>query len=338
MGKTKIPDTMKVAVLHAYTGADALSIEQRPVPQPGKNEVLVKVAYSPIHPSDLATLQGHYGLKNPTPIVPGGEGSGEVVAAGSGMMARYFLGKNVVCTGWGKGGGVWSEYVVKSVKGGVLPLNKSLSLEQGAMAMINPLTARAFIDISKKGGHKSILLTAAASSLGKMVNSLGLHTGIQIVNVVRREAQVELLKALGANIVLNSSAPRFEEQLHDICQQHGTRQAFDAVAGPLTNQLLKAMPPDSKVTVYSALSRQNIQAGPDQFIFENKQIDGFWLGPWISRLNIFRLMLLWRSAQKQVPGHLKSEVRKIYPLEEVKAAIHDYTNQMTGGKILLKMS
>src|SRR5210317_794314 len=111
MGKIKIPDTMTVAVLNAYEGADALSIEQRPVPSPGRDEVLVKVAFSPINPSDLATLKGHYGFKDPTPIVPGGEGSGEVVSAGPGFMANYFMGKKVACAGWGAGGGVWSEYV-----------------------------------------------------------------------------------------------------------------------------------------------------------------------------------------------------------------------------------
>ena len=338
MKKIKIPDTMTTVVLDSYSGADALRIEQRPVPRPGRNEVLVKVAFAPINPSDLATLTGYYGFKNPTPIVPGGEGSGEVVSAGPGVMARYFLGKNVACTGWGKGGGVWSEYVVKSVKGGVLPLNKSLSFEQGAMSIINPLTANAFMDISKKGGHKTILLTAAASSLGQKVNRLGRNEGIQIVNVVRRDAQVELLKAQGADIVLNSNDEGFEEQLHNTCHQTNTRLAFDAVAGPLTNQLLKAMPPDSKVTVFSALSRQAVQASPDLLIFENKMVDSFWLGPWMSKQNFVKIMLLWKRTQKQIPTHLKSDIRKIYPLQEAKEAIDDYTGQMTGGKILLRMS
>lgn len=333
-----IPDTMSVAVLNSYSGADAIVIEQRPVPRPGKDEVLVKVAFSPINPSDLATLQGHYGFKDPFPIVPGGEGSGEVITAGSGFMSRYFLGKHVVCTGWGKGGGVWSEYVVKSVKGGVLPLNKTLTLEQGAMSMVNPLTASAFIVIAKKGGYKAIALTAAASSLGQMVNRLGRSEGIQIINVVRREAQVDLLKAQGAEIVLNSSAEGFEEKLQDACQQHNARLAFDAVAGELTGLLLKAMPSDSKVTLYSALSRKAVQASPGTMIFENKSIDSFWLGPYISKQGIMKKMKFWKRAQQQIPNHLKSEVRKIYPLQEVKEAIHDYRNQMTGGKILLSMS
>ncbi len=329
---------MTAVVLNAYSGVDALSIEQRPTPKPGKNEVLVKVAFSPIHPSDLATLKGYYGLKNPTPLVPGGEGSGEVVAAGPGAMARYFLGKRVACSGWGTGGGVWSQYVVKSVKGGVLSLNKSLSLEQGAMSIINPLTASAFIDIAKKGAHKAILLTAAASSLGKMVNSLARKEGIQIVNVVRRDAQVDLLKDQGADIILNSTEAEFEQQLHDVCRQTNTRLAFDAVAGKLTNQLLKAMPQNSQVTVFSALSQLAVQASPALLIFENKKIDNFWLGPWISKQNIVKLIQLWKRAQKQIPGHLKSDIRKIYPMQEAKEAIRDYTSQMTGGKILLSMS
>lgn len=329
---------MTVAVLNDYSGADAIRIEQRPVPEPGKNEVLVKVALSPINPSDLATLEGHYGFNDPTPIVPGGEGSGEVVAAGPGFMASYFLGKKVACAGWGIGGGVWSEYVVKSVKGGVLPLNKSLSLEQGAMSIVNPLTASAFIGIAKEGGHEAIAMTAAASSLGQMVNRLGRNEGIRIINVVRRDAQVDLLKGQGAEIVLNSSEAGFEEALHEACHQNDARQAFDAVAGPLTGQLLKAMPPNSKVTVFSALSREAVQASPGLMIFENKTIDSFWLGPYISKQPIMKTMRLWKRAQKQIPSHLKSKVRKIYPLQEVKEAIRDYRRQMTGGKILLKMS
>ena len=329
---------MQVAVLNSYSGLDALSIEQRPVPVPGRNQVLVKVAFAPINPSDLATLIGYYGLKSQTPFIPGGEGSGEVVAAGQGALARYFLGKNVSCSGWGTGGGVWSEYVVKSVKGGVLPLNKALSLEQGAMALINPLTASAFIAIAKKGKHKAIVLTAASSSLGRMVNRLGQCEGIKIVNVVRRQAQVDALRAEGAEIVLNSNAPGFDQQLQEICRGAKAHLAFDAVAGSLTNQLLKAMPQNSRVIVFSALSKQAVKASPDLLIFENKRVDNFWLGPWISEQNIVQLMLMWRRAQKQIPSYLRSEVRKIYPLREVQAAIRDYSGEMTGGKILLSMS
>ena len=70
MTQTQIPDQMTTVVLDSYSGAEALRVEQRPVPKPGKDEVLVKVAASPINPSDLAFLDGNYGFDNPPPWFP----------------------------------------------------------------------------------------------------------------------------------------------------------------------------------------------------------------------------------------------------------------------------
>jgi NADPH:quinone reductase len=335
MTQIQVPDQMTAVVLDSYSGLEALRVEQRPVPKPGKDEVLVKVAASPINPSDLAFLDGQYGFKNPPPVVPGGEGSGTVVAVGPGMAGRYFLGKRVACLSQGKGSGMWAEYVVTSAKGGALPLHRSVSLEQGALSMINPLTACAFLELAKEGGHKAIVLTAAASALGQMVNRLGRSQGIQVINVVRRDAQVELLKEQGATVVLNSSEADFDQQLHDACHQLDAHLAFDAVAGPMTRQLLDALPEHSKVTVYSCLSFKGPGVGPDHLIFEDKGVDGFWLGPWMNNKNLVQILMLWRRAQKLMATDLRSEIRARYSLREAKNAVQDYSGHMTGGKILL---
>jgi NADPH:quinone reductase-like Zn-dependent oxidoreductase len=335
MSQTQIPDQMTAIVLDSYTGAEALRIAQRTVPKPGKDEVLVKVAASPINPSDLAFLEGEYGFKNPPPIVPGGEGSGTVVAVGPGSMGRYFLGKRVACLWNGEGDGVWAEYMVASTKGGALPLDKSVSLEQGAMSTINPLTASAFIEIAKAGRHKTIVLTAAASSLGQKVNRLGRSEGIQVINIIRKDREAQILKQQGAAIILNSSETDFDEQLHDACHQHGAHLAFDAVAGSLTEQLLEALPQHSVVTIYSCLSYESPQVNVDHFIFQNKAINGFWLGPWITNKNIIQILKMWRRTQKLIATDLCSEIRAQYPFREARKAVQEYTSQMTGGKILL---
>ena len=336
MTQTQIPEQMTTVVLDSYAGAEALRVEQRPVPIPGKDEVLVKVTASPINPSDLAFLDGNYGFELPPPVVPGGEGSGTVVAVGPGAMGRYFLGKRVACLSKGERDGTWAEYVVASTKGGAFPLNKSVSLEQGAVSIINPLTASAFLEITKNGGHKAIVLTAAASALGQMVNRLGRSKGLQVINVVRRDAQMELLNAQGATVVLNSSDADFDRQLHDVCHQYDARLAFDAVAGPMTAQLLNALPENSTVTVYSCLSHKAPQTDVDQIIFHGKTITGFWLGPWLyANKNLLQILMLWRRSQKLIGTDLKSEIRTRYPFQEARKAVQEYTNQMTGGKILL---
>lgn len=335
MTSENIPDQMTAVVLGSYTGAEALRVEQRPIPKPGKDEVLVKVAASPINPSDLAFLEGKYGFDDPPPVVPGGEGSGTVVAVGPGGMGRYYLGKRVACLWNGKGDGVWAEYMLASAKGGALPLDKSVSLEQGATSTINPLTATAFIEIAKEGGHKTIVLTAAASSLGQMVNRLGHSEGIQVINIIRKDREAEILKEQGASIILNSSEADFDGQLQDACHQHDAHLAFDAVAGPLTGQLLEALPQDSIVTIYSCLSFEHPQVNVDHFVFQNKTVNGFWLGPWITNKNIIQIMMMWRRAQKQITTDLRSEIRARYPFEDAQKAVKEYLNEMTGGKILL---
>lgn len=337
MSKNTIPEQMTAVVLDSYSGAEALRVEQRPVPKPGKDEVLIKVAASPINPSDLAFLDGEYGFDRTPPVVPGGEGAGTVVAVGPGAMGGYFLGKRVACLSDGERDGIWAEYVVASTQGGAFPLNKSVSLEQGAMSVINPLTASAFLEITKKGKHEAIVLTAAASALGQMVNRLCRSEGIQAINVVRRDAQVELLKAQDATVVLNSNDTDFDGQLQDACHHYDAHLAFDAVAGPMTGQLLEALPENSTVSIYSCLSYKAPQTNVDQIIFKGKTITGFWLGPWLySTKNLLQILMLWRRSQKLIGTDLKSKVRAQYPLREARKAVQEYTSQMTGGKILLK--
>jgi NADPH:quinone reductase-like Zn-dependent oxidoreductase len=169
-----------------------------------------------------------------------------------------------------------------------------------------------------------------------MVNRLCQNEGVQVINVVRRESQVELLKQQGATIVLNSSAADFDQQLHDACHQYQARLAFDAVAGPLTQQLLEGMPEHSKVTVYGGLSLQAARATPGQLVFEGKGIDGFWMGPWLGKKNLIQIMMMWRRAQKLLSTELKSEIRAEYPLQDAQKAVREYQSQMTGGKVLIR--
>jgi NADPH:quinone reductase-like Zn-dependent oxidoreductase len=153
---------------------------------------------------------------------------------------------------------------------------------------------------------------------------------------VRRDAQVALLKEQGATIALNSSEDDFDQQLHKACHQADARLAFDAVAGLMTRHLLDALPEHSRVTVYSCLSHEAPRVGPDHLIFEDKAVNGFWLGPWISNMNLLKILMLWRRAQKLMAAELKSQIRAQYPFQEAKKAVQDYLSQMTGGKILLR--
>ncbi len=334
MTPTPIPDQMTAVVLDSYDSADALRVVQRPVPRPGPKQVLVKVAAASINPSDLMFILGQYGFKKPTPTVPGFEGSGTVIAVGSstGLMGRYLAGKRVACVT--QQDGLWAEYATTTVNY-ALPLDGAVSLEQGAMAVVNPLTAVALIDLAKKAGQQTVINTAAASALGLMLHRLGRQEGVEVAGIVRRAEQVAYLKQQGVAHVLNSSDPDFPRQLHDLCHQQNIRLAFDAIAGESPYLLLDAMPQHSRVTVYGGLSQQPVQVNVASLIFEDKRVDGFWLPPWVGQKNLLQNFLIWRRAQKLMLSALKTEIRSRYPLSQVQQAIRDYESQMTGGKVLL---
>jgi NADPH:quinone reductase-like Zn-dependent oxidoreductase len=87
---------MRAVQLRAYDGnPESIAVVEMPVPRPGPGEVLVRVFA--INPSDLMFIQGLYGFKKPLPAVPGFEGSGTVVQAGSGMLLRFLNGRRVAC-------------------------------------------------------------------------------------------------------------------------------------------------------------------------------------------------------------------------------------------------
>lgn len=329
------PTVMRALELRAYgAGTKNLELVQKPIPQPGPGQVLVRIAASPINPSDLAFARGVYGVRKPLPVVPGIEASGTVVAAGKGLYPRFLVGKRVACAA-GEGDGAWAEYMVTRAMQ-CMPLPGTVNLEQGAMTIVNPLTAWALMEIVRKEGHRGVLQTAAAGALGRMILRLGIKRRTPVLHIVRRAAQVELLRTLGAgaDMVLDSSQPDFDERLRAAAHRWHATIAFDAVAGAMTERILQAMPKRSKVIVYGGLSHEACHVDPRQLIFEHKRVEGFWLAqpaP-LSTIDFFRGLAAVRSG---LATDFQSEVRLRLPLEAATEGLEQYAAHMTDGKVLL---
>src|SRR4051812_23635805 len=168
-----IPDKMRAIVLSEYREdiAEAirdLQVLERPVPNPRRGQVLVKITAAPCNPSDLLLLQGKYGVLKKLPTVPGWEGAGNVIATGGGLLARWLRGKRVACALRSDRDGTWAEYFVANANN-CIPLKAELPIEQGASLVVNPLTAMALLDTARKDGHSGAVHTAGASQLGRMM-------------------------------------------------------------------------------------------------------------------------------------------------------------------------
>lgn len=328
---TSLPKSMQAVLLGENGGP--LTVRQIPVPQPGPGEVLVRMAASPVNPSDLAFIKGSYGSQKPFPVVPGFEGSGIVVAAGSGLLPRLWLGKRVACA-VSATGGTWAEYLVTRATLCV-PLQNNLSLEQGAMMLVNPLTALAFFDIVKSEKHAAIVNTAAASALGRMILRLGLRYRVPVINVVRRQEQVDLLRSLGAEFVLRSDDSTFSSQLHNLTHRLKATLILDAVGGKLFQQLLSAAPFGSTVLLYANLSGEQLAIDPRGLWSEGKRVAGFFLGNWAAKRGILQVLRDTQRVRRLGATDLQTTIQKRLPLSAAQQAVEIYQNNMTAGKVLL---
>ncbi|KKW91639.1 alcohol dehydrogenase catalytic domain-containing protein [Sphingobium chungbukense] len=246
-------------------GKLTVDIEQSAVPALADDEVLVEIEAAPINPSDMGAIFGvssistfdamgegldrrivaqmppaalnRFAGRLGQNIYPGLEGCGVVVDAGNSTGAKALSGRRVSVTG----SGMFAKYRAVRVED-CLPLPDDVTAVQAASAFVNPLTALGMIETAKADGHKAMLFTAAASSLGRMVRRLCDREGIAFIGVVRGDSQVEMLRADGVVHICDLKSPDFSEQLIAALSATGATLAFDAIAGgEIVNEILRCM-------------------------------------------------------------------------------------------------
>jgi NADPH:quinone reductase len=256
---------LQLRTLISKAGKLELSLQEVAIPALKDSEVLIRVEASPINPSDIGLLFGAADMSTATqsgtverPVVSatvpeafmkgmagraddsmpaGNEGAGTVIAAGSSPAAQALLGKMVAVLG----GAMYSQYKTIAANQ-CLIIPAGTTAKEAASCFVNPLTSLGMVETMKLEGHKALVHTAAASNLGQMLNKICMKDGIELVNIVRGEAQEKVLRDLGAKYVCNSSAPTFLDDLTEALVATGATLAFDAIGGgKLAGQILSCM-------------------------------------------------------------------------------------------------
>ena len=318
---------------------EKLESVDKPIPKPTKKgQVLIKMAYSPINPSDLSFLTGQYGIQKELPIVPGFEGSGTVVESGGGIYANYLKGKNVACIAPEAGDGTWAEYMLTDATKCVA-LGKNVPLAQGAMSFVNPLTAVELTEIAKKGGYEAILMSAAASALSKMMHYQAKQRGLAFGGVVRRDEQVETLKNQGVDFAVNSKNEFWESDLSKWAKAYKKVLFLDAIGGGDTPRLiLSTLPAHSKMIVYGRLNLETLPTfDPRDFIFNEYEIGGYWLSKTAARKSFLQVLSSTRKVQAMLAAGFETKIQKKAKLDAFQDAIKTYESNMSGGKVLFEM-
>ena len=353
----------------------SIAIVEKPIPS--DNEVLIKVEAAPINPSDLGLLLSFAADLNTINIsgsrdetvtsmkinpflmnalkprldqsMPvGNEGAG--VIEGAGENAKDLIGKVVGLAG----GAMYSQYRCVPASS-CLVMNEGTSPADAASSFVNPLTALSFLETMKMENHTAIIHTAAASNLGQMLVKICKDDAVPLVNIVRKDEQVEILKNLGAEYICNTSDDNFMENLVEALVETGATLGFDATGGgnngELPGQILSAMEIAANKTSkeYSRYGSDTykqvyIYGGLDQSPTILKRafgmswgLGGWLLTPMIGKIGMEKFQEMRLRVAKEIKTTFASSYAQEISFEEMlqPETIISYAKQSTGQKYLV---
>jgi NADPH:quinone reductase-like Zn-dependent oxidoreductase len=214
------------------------------------------------------------------------------------------------------------------------------------------MTALGFAETARMEGHKGIIHLAAASNLGQMLVKICQEDGLPLVNIVRSQAQVDLLKGLGAEWVVNSSDADFMDQLRTAIDATDAFCGFDPIGGGMnTDACFKAME-QVAVSKMTEFSRYGSNQQKKMYIYGRLDLSpttltpsygfGFTLSGWLLTpfLQVAGLETMMRMRQRvldNITTTFASHYKRKVSLEEMltKDAVTDYRQMKTGEKYLV---
>ena len=354
-----------------------ISIVRVDKPIPADDEVLIEVHAAPINPSDIgllltfagdlsninisesgddlvASIKIHPGLmasmkpRLDKSLAVGNEGAGIVVDAGKSV--KELIGKTVGLAG----GSMYSQYIcVPAIN--CLVMEEGTTPKEAASSFVNPLTALSFIETMKMENHSAIVHTAAASNLGQMLVKICKDDGIPLVNIVRKQEQVDILKNIGAEYVCNTSDPDFMKTLIKAVVETGATLGFDATGGgnngELPGQILSAMEvaANKNSKEYSRYGSETykqvyIYGGLDQTPSILKRsygmswgLGGWLLTPMLGKIGMDKFQTMRARIAKEIKTTFASTYIQEISLEEMlqPEIINSFAKHKTGNKYLV---
>ncbi len=331
---------MKAVILPAYNknvlrAMLSLRVEEKELPKPGRDEVLIKTHAAPVNPSDIAFIQGGYNVVKTLPVAPGFEGSGIITDAGE--NARKLIGKKVSAFVQADRDGTWAGYFIAH-KDDLIVLKDAMDLDQASCFTVNPFTAYALMEIALFSKGRAIIQNAAGGQVASFIRMMAGEQNMEVINIVRKPEVADRLKQEGTTHVLVQNEETFEEELNALAKELNAATAFDAVGGELTGIMFNALGNDAELVVYGGLSNKPAtEINTMDVIFRNKIISGFNLIDWKKELSKPDFEEISEKLQdKFIEGVYRTDISKSVTPDNIVSGLKSYLGHMSDGKILIK--
>ena len=223
----KLPENMTAIAISKPGGPEVLVPEQRPVPKPGPNEILIKVAAAGVNRPDVLQRLGLYPVPPGASDLPGLEISGEVVALGEGVTKRK-IGDKVMSL---VAGGGYAEYCITH-ETHAMSVPKGLSMTDAGAIAETLMTV--WHNVFERGGLKpgeTLLIHGGSSGIGTMAIQMAKAHGAKVFVTVGGQDKVDACLKLGADAAINYKTEDFVARTKELTGGKGVDVILDMVGG-----------------------------------------------------------------------------------------------------------
>ena len=324
---------MRAIIASAPGGPEALTLVDRPVPKPGQDEVLVKVAAAGVNRPDILQRRGVYPPPPGAPDILGLEVAGTVVAAGGG--AEGLMGRKVCAL---VAGGGYAEYCIAPA-GTCLIVPEVLRLTEAAAMPETLFTV--WVNLFERGfaaDGDAVLVHGGTSGIGTMAILLGKLFGLEVIVTCGSDEKCTRAQEIGAAHAINYQTKDFAAEVKRITGDKGVAVVLDMVGGDYVARNLACLADDGRHV--SIATQRGISAEiPIVDIMRRRlTLTGSTLRP---RSIEFKTMVADELARTVWPyvegGRLKPVVDSLFPLADAAAAHALMENGGHVGKIVLQM-
>ena len=324
---------MRSAVHHTFgEPAEVLALGDRPVPEPGPRQVRIKTILSPIHNHDLWTVRGQYGYKPALPAVGGSEAVGIVDALGPDATG-VTVGQRVAVAGVHES---WAEYFLAPA-GGLVPLPDAIPDEAAAQLIAMPFSAITLLDFLNVERGDWVIQNTANGAVGKTLAMLAKARGVNVVNLVRRDAGVDELSQLGIGNVVSTASNGWKNKVRAIVGEAPIKAAVDSIGGRASGDLMGLLGENGLLVSFGTMAGEPMQIPSGDVIFKQAVVKGFW-GSKVSAAMPApkRAGLIGELLQLVLAGDLKLPVEAVFDLAQVSEAVKASLAPGKSGKVLLR--
>jgi NADPH:quinone reductase len=313
---------MRAIQMTEFGGPEVLRLVELPAPEPGPEDVLIKVSRAGLNFADTHTRTNSYVQKATLPLIPGGEVAG----------VREDTGQRVVAL---VGNGGYAEYATAPEQL-VFPIPDELDDGVALALIIQGLTAWHLYRTSGRVAHgESVVVHSGAGGVGSLAVQLGHPLGAgRVIATASSAEKRELALELGADVAIDPAPEGLTERLIEANEGSSVDVVFEMSGGEVFDASYAALAPFGRIVAYGISSQQPNLVKTGSLLRHSRAVVGFYLFHCLERPRMFSdaLSELFGRAGR---GELRTVVGGTYPLEQAAQAHIDLRERRTTGKLLI---